>query len=413
MGRIQSSVGLVTGIPIQDTVTKLIAVEAQPRDALTARQKDLQSQQAALTQLTALTLGVQIAAKRLEKSDIFAGRQTASSNTDLLTVTASSSAAPGQYQFVPARLAQSNQALSSGVAASDQALGGGSFSFRFGGQADTALGLEDLNGGAGVARGQIRVTDRSGASAVVDLRYVQTIDDVLAAINSTDGVEVKAEAVGDHLVLHDHSGGGGNLRVQEVSGGSTAAGLGLSTINVAANDAAGQNLVRLFSGLRLDQLRDGNGLSLRPALADLRVTFHDGSNPLSIDLDPTAQAAPKTLGDVVSRINAADPTRLQAKISADGKRIELKDLTVGAGSFAVTSPLSGSVAEELGLTGAAVGDTITGQRLISGLKTTLLSSLDGGKGLGSLGSLSLTDRNGNSVTVSLASAETLDDVIAT
>ena len=43
--------------------------------------------------------------------------------------------------------------------------------------------------------------------------------------------------------------------------------------------------------------------------------------------------------------------------------------------------------EELGLTGAAVGDTITGQRLISGLKTTLISSLSGGQGLGSLGVL--------------------------
>src|SRR5437762_10099698 len=142
MGRIQSSVGLVTGIPIQDTVDKLIAIEAQPRDALTARQKDLQAQQAAVTQLTALTLGVQIAAKRLEKPNLFAGLQTTSSNTDLLTATASSPAAPGQYQFVPARLAQSTQALSSGLAASDQALGGGSFTFRFGGHVETALGLE-------------------------------------------------------------------------------------------------------------------------------------------------------------------------------------------------------------------------------------------------------------------------------
>src|SRR5205823_2578928 len=45
------------------------------------------------------------------------------------------------------------------------------------------------------------------------------------------------------------------------------------------------------------------------------------------------------------------------------------------------------------------------------LKTTLISSLDGGQGLGSLGFLSLTDRNGVSASVNLASAETLDDVI--
>src|SRR5438477_8571671 len=254
MGRIQSSVGLVTGIPIQDTVDKLIAIEAQPRDAITARQKVLQAEQAAVTQLTALTLGVQLAVKRLEKPELFAGIQTASSNPSVLTASATSSAAPGQYQFVPARLAQSNHALSSGVAASDEALGGGSFSFRFGGQVDTGINLGDLNGGAGVARGQIKITDRSGASATIDLRYVQTIDDVLGAINGADGIDVKAEAVGDQLVLHDNSGGAGNLHVQEVSGGSTAADLGLAAINVAANDATGQDLVSLYSGLRIDQL---------------------------------------------------------------------------------------------------------------------------------------------------------------
>jgi flagellar hook-associated protein 2 len=69
------------------------------------------------------------------------------------------------------------------------------------------------------------------------------------------------------------------------------------------------------------------------------------------------------------------------------------------------------VAEELGLTAAAVGGVITGSRLVSGLKTTLLSSLAGGEGLGSLGVLALTDRSGATANVNLAAAQTLDDVI--
>ena len=36
MGRIQSSVGLITGIPIQDTVDQLIKLAAKPRDLLTS-----------------------------------------------------------------------------------------------------------------------------------------------------------------------------------------------------------------------------------------------------------------------------------------------------------------------------------------------------------------------------------------
>ena len=69
-------------------------------------------------------------------------------------------------------------------------------------------------------------------------------------------------------------------------------------------------------------------------------------------------------------------------------------MTAGASAFSVASALGGSVAAELGLTNAAVGDTISGNRLVSGLKTTLLSSLSGGSGLGQLGVVQLTDRSG-------------------
>ncbi len=65
----------------------------------------------------------------------------------------------------------------------------------------------------------------------------------------------------------------------------------------------------------------------------------------------------------------------------------------------------------MGLTGTAVDGVITGRRIISGANTVLLSSLGGGKGLGELGAINLTDRNGASATVDLSNAETLEDVI--
>ena len=43
MGRIQSDIGLVTGINIKDTVDQLIALQGKPRDAATAKQADLKS----------------------------------------------------------------------------------------------------------------------------------------------------------------------------------------------------------------------------------------------------------------------------------------------------------------------------------------------------------------------------------
>jgi flagellar hook-associated protein 2 len=411
MGRIQSSVGLVTGVPIAETVDKLIAIQAQPRDALASRQKVLGAQQAAVTDLTALVLGVQFAIRRLKDVDLFGTKNVNSSHPDLLTATASAAATPGQYQFVPARLAQAHHLLSGGLAARDQAIGAGSMTFRFGGHVNPGLGLSDLNGGSGVSRGQIRITDRSGASAVIDLRFAQSIDDVLNAINVSDAIAVEAAAVGDQIVLRDSSGGAGNLRVQEVGAGATAAGLGLAGINIAANEATGQDLVRLFTGIDLDQLRDGSGLSLRGTLPELDITFRNGTT-LQVDLDPVSGSDPQTLGDIISLLNAADPTRLQASISADGKRIQVTDLTAGAGTFSVASAAGGTLAEELGLTAAAVGGTITGQRIVSGLKTSLVGSLSGGQGLGALGAIQLTDRSGATASVNLAGVETLDGVIA-
>ena len=412
MGRIQSNVGLITGVPIQQTVDQLMALQAVPRDRLLARQRSMQAQQAALTDLTAAVLGVQFAARRLKSVDLFQQRTVASGNASLLTGSATPTVPAGQYQFVAVRQTQTHHAISSGLAAPDEALGGGSFSFRFGGHVDQAVSLSELNTGSGVAAGKIRITDRSGASAIVDLRYAKTIDDVLAAINAADGAEVEAVTIGDSLRLIDNSGGAGNLRVQEVNGGTTAADLGLAGINVAANSVDGADLVSLFDGFDLGRLNDDNGIALLDELPDIQVTFRDNSAALSIDLNPSGDDPPHTIGDILDRLNAADPARLQASLSADGKRIELADLTTNnGGSFAVTSLLGGSAAEDLGLTGSAAGNTISGRRLVTGLKTSLLGTLAGGDGLGTLGDLDLTDRTGASATVNLAGSETLDDVI--
>ena len=91
-----------------------------------------------------------------------------------------------------------------------------------------------LNGGQGVARGSIRITDRSGAHADIDLSAVQTIDDVLDAINNAARISVRPSPDGDHIRLIDTTGqSAANLKVQEVGGGQHGGLAGLAGINVA------------------------------------------------------------------------------------------------------------------------------------------------------------------------------------
>lgn len=530
MGRIQANNGIISGIPITETVDQLMKIEARPRDLLVSRINTLQTQQVAITELTATLIGVQLSARKLADTKLYDSKTVTSSQPNLLTATASGAPHAGAYRFTPVRQATAQQLLSSGFATTDESLGAGSFSLQFGGYVNEGQELSALNGGAGVQRGKIRITDRSGASAVVDLRFAQNIDDVLQAINTTDTLQVNAVAVGDHIELLDRSGSAvSNFKVQEVNGGSTAADLGLANIDVASNKVTGGDILKLHAGLGLSQLNDGSGVGFRKELADLNVTLRDGtslqldfhrqakaasfttttttgaadsqisltaktaggeydgvritfvddpgvtagsetvvyddSNPANktltvhiqagattadnvitaINSDPLAgplftaaratgsngsgQIATsdtgvtgggaaqtvrqeKTLGELLETINATDPTRLKAEISADGDHLVLTDLTADhGGTFAVSSTLGGSLAEDLGLTGAAVGNQLVSSKLQGGLKSTLLKSLNGGQGLGELGAISITDRSGAAATVDLSSAVTLDDVL--
>jgi flagellar hook-associated protein 2 len=408
MGRIQSNVGLTTGFPIQSTVDQLMAISARPRDRLVARNTSLQEQQLALTEISGLVLSVQTTLNRLNGSQPFHEKTVTSQDATLLDATVSGDPVPGSYQFTPIRQAQSQRLISAGFASLDETVGEGTLSLGFGGFLDQGMLLEDLNGGAGVQRGRIRITDRSGASQVIDLRFALTVDDVLGAINNSDAINVTAQTDGDTFRIIDNTGQtASNLMVQAHGSDTTAADLGLADIDVAASQATGLDVLRLHDRARLGQLNDGNGIALRSEQPDLEITFRDGSEPLPVDLDPASTA---TIEDLLGALNAADPTRLLATLSDDGDRLVLTDLTAGTGTFSVSSSESGQAAEDLGLTAAAIDGRISSRRLQAGLKTTLIDSLVGGAGL-ELGLLHLQDRSGAVATIHLTDAETIDDVI--
>ena len=114
MGIISASTGLNSGIDIAGTVSKLMAISAKPRDALTSQNLDLTNQQTAVTTLSALLLSVQYVTKNLGSASLF-GTQTAnSSNSNALSATVTGTPATGTYQYAPLQTAQSEQFLTSG-----------------------------------------------------------------------------------------------------------------------------------------------------------------------------------------------------------------------------------------------------------------------------------------------------------
>lgn len=407
MTRIQSSTGLITGIPIEETVNKLMEIAKRPRNTLEDRTKLLQSEQLAVSQLSSLVLAFQFESNRFASENVFQAKSVKSSSTDVISavIPAGANPAVGSYQVRALQTASSQQLVSNAFASATDLASSGKLSFGFGGFLDTGVYLDTLNGGQSVTGGKIRITDRSGNSADIDLRAARTVDDFLRAVNYSEDIEVTVSVDGDRFVLTDTSGGTGNLRVQEVAGGATAAGLGLSGINVAADSAAGADVFRLGNASTLVSLNDGNGVELR-AGNDLSISFRDGTS-LQVDLGNAT-----TVGEVLAKINTASPGKISASISADGNRLQLTDLTAGSSTFAVSNVGVGTAATDLGLTTSASGGVIAGRRLISGLRDTLTNSLRGGQGVGKLGSISITNRSNVTSNVDLTGAETLGEVIA-
>src|SRR3990172_463155 len=101
MAGIQSSTGLITGIPIEDTVNKLLAIAARPRDLLDSRTKSLQSEQLAVGKLSSLLLAFQFEVNKFATGSLFQTKSVSSSDEEVLTAAlqAQGNPAVGSYKI--------------------------------------------------------------------------------------------------------------------------------------------------------------------------------------------------------------------------------------------------------------------------------------------------------------------------
>ena len=404
MGRIQSNVGLASGINITSTVDQLMAVSSRSKTALETRVKGLQAQQVAINEITALVVGIQLQSDRIGAASSFKTNAVSSSKSDIVSAAISGAPAQGNYSVRVLQTAQTATASSAPLTSSNDTLLAGDFVVKTGGFVDSNIALDDLRGGAGIARGKIRITDRSGLAKEIDLRFSSTIDDTLKSINNA-GLRVSAKADGDRIVLTDLSGQTiSNLIVEEVGGGRTAADLGLSGINVNANSATGDDLSFLASSSRISTLRDGRGIAFGFG-TDLSITLRDGT---TLNIDVNSDKAPSNVGQLMAKVNAANADKLELRISSNGNGLELVDKTTGSGAFVAT----GKLADQLGFTGVAGNSgSIGGSRIQSTLQGPLLSSLKGGQGLGTPGIITITNRQGTVKSVDMSGAQGLREVI--
>jgi len=407
MAQITSSVGLISGINTGAIIDGLISIDSEPITLLQTQISSAQNQQGAYGSLETQLSAMQTIGNSLALPQTFQAATTNSSNTNVLTATAGTAAAVGTYQFQVAQLVSTQQSISTGFAdPTTTPVGAGTITLEEGGgEASSQTTLAQLNGGAGVTRGQFEITDRGGNSAVIDTSNDITLDDVVNQINNTLGISVHASVSDNGLVLTDTSGKTtSNLSVQDLNGGSAAADLGIAQ-SVASNTLAGTDINSITDNTALSQLNDGNGVSTTTAgQNDFSVNLSDGT-VVQVQLNGAT-----TVGNVIADINTVGGAKLIASINSAGNGITLTDHSGGSGALTVTPENGSSAAANLGLTGAASGNTIQGAPLIAGLDSVLVRSLNGGSGL-ALGTISVTDRAGAGGSINLSGATSVSDII--
>lgn len=418
MGGISSS-GLVSGIDYQSIINQLLAIESRPKLFAQQRIVQLQTQQAAYLDVNSQLLSLRTASASLRFNRVFDAAKATSSNPSVLSATASSSAVPGSYSFVVNRLVTTDQKVSRGFTDRDTSgVGLTSLSVEIGGgQLASETKLSNLNGGAGVQRGKILITDRAGGAAEVDLSTAITVDDVLNRINAASGVQVRASVDGDRLVLDDLSGGGGSLSVQDVFGANTASTLGIAQ-TVGASSLTGSRVNYLSESSALSSLNDGAGVAIRSTAAvDLRITSREGTTynirlgEMKNSQGEVTRTAATTIQDVIEYINEDTSGNVTASIGADGVSLVLTDNTAGGGDLIVAEADTGrTTARDLGLLGSSSTGEIQSRRLLAGINSTLVSSLNGGAGLAG-DELTITTRDGAATTFTLNANGSMSDLI--
>jgi MFS family permease len=172
--------------------------------------------------------------------------------------------------------------------------------------------------------------------------------------------------------------------------------------------------VRMNEQTQLQVLYHGEGLPIVPGEPDLMLTDRAGS---SFTVDFTGAT---TVGDLLAKINEAPNNNgaIKARIAAGWVSLELRDNTDGTGNLIVRpTEQNPDLAGKLQLETEPEGieeSVLAGQRIISDLNGLSIDELNQGDGLEGGDTLIITDRLGQSMTVTgLSTVTTVKELMET
>jgi flagellar hook-associated protein 2 len=162
-----TSAGLGSGLDIEGLVSKLVTAEGQPASLrLNRKEVALQADLSAFGTLKGALSAFQASVQGLKDLSSFQARTATSSNTDLFTVSANSSAAPGSFSIKVDQLAQAAKLRSADFSSETAVLGAGTLAISLGANSFN-ISVDSATTLAGVRDAINQAPDNPGIKATI------------------------------------------------------------------------------------------------------------------------------------------------------------------------------------------------------------------------------------------------------
>jgi flagellar hook-associated protein 2 len=319
--------GLGSGLDTRAIISALTAVERRPIAALESKKASLNSSKNLFGDFKKLLSDLDTKAKALRTTTDFLEMKASSSNEDLLTVRAGSTATPGSYQIKALALASSQVNVSNGRAAKDDPVfGDGTFFLNVNGT-DHPI---DIGAGTG---------------------YASTLDGIAQAIRDK-GLDVTAEVVDTgqagasryQLALRSTTVGSAGAFSLTLDSGNAALGTLITEVN-ANQRAPGQDAHLLYNGVDVYRSSNSVGDLIPGVTLDLKAV--DTVNPVTVTVTTDAEETSKKVKEFVDAYNkVVDFVSTQNQLGEDGaaKNPLFGDSTLRSIRSSLRSVVGGSVA---------------------------------------------------------------------
>ncbi|KQW96865.1 flagellar hook protein 2 [Massilia sp. Root418] len=375
------------GLDVNAIISKLMSVEAQPLANMDKKSASFLGKVSAFGSLSGALGSFQSALSSLTSLSSFQALSSTSSDTAIMTGSATGKALPGNYKVDISQLAQAQTLASGGFKSTTAAIGLGAttnLTIQLGTVTGGSFGVTGGTLGAGVLSGGITPGALSINGTVIatdsSIRSAKLLADAINAKSTTTGVSAKAATTTTAADLFGTGGASTFGDIDTSLGGTYALSVGGVTI---ASQVAGVAGGAGITAAELDTTLGGDNATTR-ALADANITFtgsaaagtlqfknEDGSNVVvaeNVTGDVQGGIANSGTANAGSSVTAMSTISL---VSASGSQV-----TVGGTNPAAAGLTAGVGGAYLGATFAQDGTRSSGNIVIDNKNNTLTGIRD-------------------------------------